>query len=134
VSYWGIAQPLQPQAQPALIYKDGHLAGKRIEVRCQLVVGRENVDVLVEDSEVSRRHAAIRPVDGRLEISDLGSTNGTFVNGARIRRATPLGDGDVVRIGRTSLVVELPPPGAAGPDDGRTAGATVVSRRDDGTQ
>jgi pSer/pThr/pTyr-binding forkhead associated (FHA) protein len=134
VSYWGIAQPGQPAGQPALIYKDGDLAGKRIDVTRQLVVGRENVDVLVEDSEVSRRHASIRPVDGQLEISDLGSTNGTFVNGARVTEARLLGDGDVVRIGRTSLVVDLPASGASPAGDGRRAGATVISRREDATQ
>jgi hypothetical protein len=60
------------------------------------------------DPEVSRHHAQVRvAVGGGLEIDDLGSRNGTWVNGTRIRSATPLTSGDVVRVGSTSLLVAL---------------------------
>jgi pSer/pThr/pTyr-binding forkhead associated (FHA) protein len=89
----------------------------RIEDR-ELVIGREGADVNVDDQEASRRHAVVRPAGGGAEIEDLGSLNGTFVNGARIDGPTALSTGDEVRIGSTVLVVELP---AAAP-------ATVVAR------
>src|SRR5271156_4915590 len=42
-------------------------------------------DVVIDDTTVSRRHATITRKSGRFELADLGSTNGTFVNGARMR-------------------------------------------------
>src|SRR4051794_40540589 len=64
-------------------------------------IGREGCDVNLMDPEVSRRHAAIRDQGGSLAIEDLGSTNGTFVNGTRITSVTVLKDGDEVRLGNT---------------------------------
>src|SRR5262245_21375540 len=73
---------------PALKVKNGPLAGKRLPVITPVTLGREDVDVLMDAPMVSRRHAVVRPVDGGLEIDDLGSTNGTWVNGERIEGAT----------------------------------------------
>jgi hypothetical protein len=56
-----------------LVITSGQLEGRRIEVTEELVVGRENVDVVIDDAELSRRHFAIRPVAGGLEVEDLGS-------------------------------------------------------------
>jgi pSer/pThr/pTyr-binding forkhead associated (FHA) protein len=102
---------------PALVYRDGPLAGRRIEVLGEVVIGREQVDVLIDDPEVSRRHASVRAMNGRLQIADLGSSNGTYVNGVKVRQARMLEDGDEVRIGRVLLRVVLP----------RQARSTVVS-------
>ena len=79
---------------------------QRIEVTGDLVLGREG-DVLVDDEEVSRRHARVRPAGDVVEIEDLGSSNGTWVNGTRISVPTKIGAGDDVRIGRTALRVEV---------------------------
>ena len=113
------APELVPQPGPSLVFKDGAFAGRRVEVSGQLVLGRENADLVIEDSEVSRRHASVRPVDSQLEISDLGSSNGTFVNGARIQGPRRLEDGDEIRVGKSSLRVVVPPP--------PRSAATVVS-------
>jgi hypothetical protein len=68
--------------------------------------GAENAVRLDGDDFVSGRHALIEPrVDG-LWIEDAGSTNGTFVNGARVTTARLLRPGDVVRIGQTDLRVQ----------------------------
>jgi len=80
--------------------------GRSFEVSGELVVGRVEADVSLDDEEVSRRHALVRPAGLGIEILDLGSRNGTWVNGARISGATPLGHGDAVRLGRTALRVE----------------------------
>jgi pSer/pThr/pTyr-binding forkhead associated (FHA) protein len=55
------------------------------------------------DSGVSRRHAQLVTGEDGTAVSDLGSTNGTFVNGAPAGR-TPLRDGDRITIGTTELV------------------------------
>ena len=67
------------------------------------IIGRlAESDVVVADPGVSRRHAEVRKEDGRFVISDLGSTNGTLVNGASIGERT-LEEGDRISIGRTVL-------------------------------
>jgi hypothetical protein len=96
-----------------VVVKTGSLAGRRITVDKEVTLGREDTDLVFEDDgEVSRRHAALRPAGGRVEIEDLGSTNGTFVNDNRITGPTALSSGDKVRIGQTTLEVEAAP-GAA---------------------
>lgn len=91
---------------PALVFKEGPLSGRRVEVDAELVVGREDAGLTIEDEEISRRHAVLRPGDGGIEIEDLGSTNGTYVNGVRIEGATRLAGGDTVKFGRSVLQVE----------------------------
>lgn len=60
-------------------------------------------DVVLEGTAVSRKHALVRRSHDEWQISDLGSANGTFVNGARIERETVLADGDLVEIGADLL-------------------------------
>jgi pSer/pThr/pTyr-binding forkhead associated (FHA) protein len=86
--------------------KNGPLAGQTIEVENELVIGREDSDLALEDLELSRRHAIIRPFANRLQVEDLGSSNGTFVDGARIEEPTLLGGGAEIKMGTTVLVVE----------------------------
>jgi hypothetical protein len=62
-------------------------------------------EVVLKDSRVSRRHARLAARDGVLVLTDLGSTNGTRVNGHRVTEVV-LGAGDRVQVGETSLVVE----------------------------
>jgi len=58
---------------------------------------------MLDDDEVSRYHAIVRVRDGGADITDLGSTNGTFVDGRRLRGRVALIDGSVVRVsGRRS--------------------------------
>lgn len=68
--------------------------------------GAENAIRLDEDSTVSSRHAVLDSRTDGLWVEDAGSTNGTFVNGARVTSARLLQRGDVVRIGHTDLRVE----------------------------
>jgi pSer/pThr/pTyr-binding forkhead associated (FHA) protein len=87
---------------------DGPLAGRRVEVTSTLVLGRQAADLVVDDPQVSRRHAAVRPAGDALEVEDLGSLNGTWVNGTRIDGPTRLAPGDRVRVGDTTFEVEGP--------------------------
>ncbi len=56
-------------------------------------------DVVLDDTTVSRRHAMITRKGGRFELADLGSTNGTFVNGGRVRKPVALKRGDEIKFG-----------------------------------
>ena len=89
-----------------LVFEDGPLAGRRIELTDELVVGREDAALTIDDPELSRRHAAIRPSGDGFEIEDLGSRNGTHVNGTRIEAATRLGGGDTIKLGQSSIRFE----------------------------
>ena len=91
-----------------LVITEGPLAGQTLELEGELLIGREGVDVTIDDSELSRRHAAVRPVEGGVEIEDLGSLNGTYVNGERIDRVRRLVGGDSITLGRTVLHLESP--------------------------
>lgn len=80
-------------------------AGATVEVTASTLVGREAGSGirLDRDEFASGRHARIEPRTDGIWIDDLGSTNGTFVNGARLKGAKALRPGDVVRIGQTEL-------------------------------
>ena len=114
-----------------LVITSGQLEGRRIEVAQELVVGRENVDVEIDDAELSRRHFAIRPVAGGLEVEDLGSRNGTRVDGTRIDGPTRVRDGAVVTVGMTTFAVEAPqeaPASGAGETRAHASEGTVVGQ------
>lgn len=71
------------------------------------VLGRSReCDVTVDDANVSRRHAEVRPSGGKWIVRDLGSTNGVKVNGRRIDGAQSLRPGDVIEMGKSRLTFE----------------------------
>jgi hypothetical protein len=82
--------------------------GRRFTVGSQpLVIGRlPECDVVLNDSNVSRRHAELRRNGDGVFLTDLGSTNGTRVNGAPIREQI-LASGDEVSVGSTRLIFEM---------------------------
>jgi pSer/pThr/pTyr-binding forkhead associated (FHA) protein len=84
----------------------GPAAGQTVDVEEEVVIGREDTDLAIDDVELSRRHAVVRRYANRLQVEDLGSTNGTFVDGNRIAEPTLLGGGAEIKIGTTVLVVE----------------------------
>jgi pSer/pThr/pTyr-binding forkhead associated (FHA) protein len=85
--------------------EEGPLAGRTVDAG-ERTIGREGCDVLLPDPEVSRRHARILVVDDVLAVEDLGSTNGTFVNGRMITGPTPLQPGDRVAFGKTVWLLQ----------------------------
>ena len=72
------------------------------------VLGRSReADVVLDDANVSRKHAEIRPSGGSWTVRDLGSTNGVKVNGRRIDGAQSLKPGDVIELGTSHATFEL---------------------------
>lgn len=69
-----------------------------------LVIGRGNADVALRGKDVSRQHARLMQLGDQFAIEDIGSQNGTFVNGVAVEARTPLRVGDRVQIGSTILV------------------------------
>jgi len=90
----------------AVVVKTGPEAGRRVELGIEVLIGRQDADLVLEDPEVSRRHAVLRRSGESVVIEDLDSTNGTFVEGERIRKPVTVGPGDQVRVGRTTLEIE----------------------------
>jgi predicted component of type VI protein secretion system len=92
----------------------GKAIGMSVLVDDELLIGRhtEGAGRLADDDEISRSHARVTVDDsGFCAIEDLGSRNGTFVNGVRISAPQTLSVGDRIELGASTLVVrELPTP------------------------
>ena len=87
----------------------GPRKGERVKVERELTIGRApDADVVIDDDEISRRHVRVVPTPAGLEVEDLGSTNGTELDGQRLSKRTLAGDGSVISFGSTSAKVELP--------------------------
>jgi pSer/pThr/pTyr-binding forkhead associated (FHA) protein len=100
---------LAPQSRKVVVLASPTLpVGTAIELTNTTGVGRgpENAIRLDGDTTVSSRHATLDSRADGLWVEDAGSTNGTFVNGARVTSARLLIAGDVIRIGHTDLRVE----------------------------
>jgi hypothetical protein len=83
--------------------------GRDFEVdSAQLTIGRggQNDITIRSDEYASARHARFEPRQDGVWVQDLGSTNGTYLNGARLDRPRRLSEGDIVRIGETDLRYE----------------------------
>lgn len=103
------------QANPAQLTPYGHLVvvsagqtgvpvGKIFPLSPVTVLGRStDAEVSLNDTFLSGEHARLELRNGIWTLDDLGSTNGTFLNGFEVRAATELHDGDLVRVGRVEL-------------------------------
>jgi membrane fusion protein (multidrug efflux system) len=112
--------PSLPEAPP-ILYLRFHVKGRDKSVKvvagADYVIGRsQGSDLVLDDTRCSGRHAAVSWVDGRFAIRDLGSANGTFVNGDRVDQVE-LNTGDRVTIGRTEISVSDEPRESVEEDD-----------------
>ena len=98
------ARPV-PRAQPHLTLDNGEQVALGAE---PAIIGRlAGCAVVVSDLNVSRKHAQVRQQGGVFVVSDLGSTNGTLVNGVRIDGERVLQVGDVISVGATHMRYEV---------------------------
>jgi pSer/pThr/pTyr-binding forkhead associated (FHA) protein len=102
-----------------LEFTSGPLAGQTVEISDELVVGRGEADLVIDDGEVSRRHAALRVGARGLVVTDLDSRNGTWIDGEQIAAPTVLAVGAVLRIGMSEAVLVA--------DERVTAAATIAA-------
>jgi hypothetical protein len=93
---------------PALIYKRADNTEKRLEIGAKpLIIGRlPESDIQVKDPFISRVHAGIGYANSAFTLKDLGSTNGTYRNGARVFECN-LASGDKIQVGNASLIFEI---------------------------
>jgi predicted component of type VI protein secretion system len=110
----------------ALVFLTGPAAGRRLEIDGEVLIGRQGVDLVVEDPEMSRRHARLRAVEGGVRVDDVGSRNGTWVGGSRITEPVTVAPGTTIRFGDSECRVEVasaavPPPAPPVPVPGTGA-------------
>src|ERR1700682_6360183 len=97
--------PWEFQTVASLFVFRGNNQGMRIELESDtLSLGRDAAnDVRLNDTEVSRRHAEVHRAAGSFTLTDLESSNGTFVNGKQVR-SHELANGDEVQLGSTMML------------------------------
>jgi len=109
-SYQAVAEASAPlSGQLVLFGVQGGYVGVEFPLKEQgpTTIGRDPAnDIVLEDTTVSRRHAQIERQDGDVVLTDLGSSNGTFVNGRRVQQA-PLRPGDEVVIGGCTFRLQV---------------------------
>lgn len=90
-----------------LVMRAGPNPGKVFTLsKGEVVIGRDlNADVAINTAEVSRRHARLHLDSGVYIVEDLGSTNGTFINGQRLTTPVPLRTGDLIMLGEAATLV-----------------------------
>ncbi len=116
----GVAQNAAASAQGSghgVIYRGTGSQLVEFEQDTAVVLGRTDpADIQVDDKSLSRRHARLLPSEEGLWVEDLGSTNGTFIDGARVDRQLLTADGEV-RFGNVIMSVHLPRIVSPPPDD-----------------
>ncbi len=120
---------------------NGTTKGRSWEATELLRVGRlDPLEIVLDDSSVSRYHAEVRATDRGWRVRDLGSTNGTRLNGVRLGNGQwPLRAKDLLQFGEMAVVVEaveetVEPADAASPGDGMRVEGTAKSSWDEALQ
>ncbi len=106
-----------------IVFKEGPLAGMSFELdKAELILGRDpSVDILINSPDVSRRHARLVRTEQGYQLEDLGSSNGTFVNGNQLAAPLMLKNGDEVRLGPGAVFVYQQPAALSAPTRGAPA-------------
>ena len=111
--------------EPVVIVLQAGRQALYLMLREPLVIGRESDGLALADAQMSRRHLELRGDEGAVIATDLGSTNGTFIGGARVSGPTALQPGETLVLGETVVRVVASAP-ASGDDHGRR---TVLGAR-----
>jgi hypothetical protein len=98
------ATDLDPDKKYALLVLSGVETGRVVDIEKPLVtIGRAGCDVILDDPELSRRHARIRIRGASGELEDMGSTNGTFVGDERLQDSVTIENRSRFRVGGVEL-------------------------------
>jgi hypothetical protein len=98
------AVPAVETRRALVIEEPALLRGRRYPIAGEAMIGRApECAIVLDDEYVSAQHARVYELGGRLWVEDLRSTNGTVLNGHRLRRPTTLRTGDRLQIGRVVL-------------------------------
>src|SRR5262245_58455210 len=112
---WGYPPP---RMFSIVISEKGGAERRETYDRTEINVGRvQGNDLMLPKGNVSKRHARLLFRDGRFIVTDLKSTNGTYVNGRKISQATIVREGDKIYIGDFVLRIEASGPGMASPSE-----------------
>ena len=108
--------PAAPSRAPVRLQPVLDIEGQRYSLNApSIVLGRSSeADIHIEDTGVSRRHLEIRTAKGVTSAVDLGSTNGSYVNGQKVSGSTELTDGSTITMGRTKIIFRLLPANPGG--------------------
>jgi hypothetical protein len=91
-------------AEALLVIREGAEAGREVTLAGALTIGRaDDADLVLADAGISRSHARVTSAGGAVTIEDLGSSNGTFVNGEQVTGSRPLREGDEIQMGGALL-------------------------------
>jgi len=117
--------PTSPPPLATILVRTGGLRGQRLPIRAPVVnVGRaEYNDLVLAEESVSAAHAKLLRKEEVWTLTDLDSTNGTFVDGDRIRGEVPLVPGSTIRFGDVTVLFD---PSEGGPQPPRAGGTKVV--------
>ncbi|MEZ2390924.1 FhaA domain-containing protein [bacterium RCC_150] len=103
--------PAAPSREPTRLQPVLDIGGQRYSLNApSIVLGRSSeADILVDDTGVSRKHLEIQSDSGVIRAVDLGSTNGSYVNGHKVDGSVELTDGSTITMGRTKIIFRLLP-------------------------
>ena len=95
-----------PDQKPLIVMRSGPIPGSSFYLeKPEVTLGRDlSNDIPVPDQEISRRHARFVTRPDGVYIEDLGSTNGTFINGVRISSPQRLNSGDLITLAETTVM------------------------------
>jgi len=118
VFLWQVARSMRSHVSPTVrrstksareivAVRSDTLAGQRFALDRPKVIGRSNdADIIIDDSYASEFHLRVGVQEGEVMLSDLGSTNGTYLNGRRVTVPTVIAKGDAIQIGKTIFEVQ----------------------------
>lgn len=108
--------PAAPSRPPVRLQPVLDIEGQRYSLNApSIVLGRSSeADIHIDDTGVSRRHLEIRTANGATSAVDLGSTNGSYVNGQKVSGSIELTDGSTITMGRTKIIFRLLPANPGG--------------------
>ena len=95
-----------PEQKPLIVMRSGPIPGSSFYLeKAEVTLGRDLAnDIPVPDQEISRRHARFVTRPDGVYVEDLGSTNGTFLNGVRISSPQPLNNGDLITLAEATVM------------------------------